>query len=334
MYCRQCGHELESDALFCTQCGASVKAAPQRQAATAAVAVEEGHDGSPDEPVSLKAAMDETKERSKRRIPLVVLVALILALVAGVAFGAYYVYDTIIEPRLSEQQAQDGNEDEIVPAEEAEAAMAAYEGILDEYRDFMAYLEGGGDINDLELDPETSTYAEYPDVNVIGFMDFANREGAYAQYAYADLNDDGIDELLIRSNEPDQSSVAIIQGFTYYDGEVKELFESTYRNQWHIEDNGYLLLTADSGGDTYGQTICMVDPAEENGRRLVESIMFEYEDDYDRMNDDSPYHVTRETPEGTEEFTVTYTEMQEMTSDFGSEYTSNGEEIVLDWQDL
>ena len=53
---------------------------------------------------TLKSAVKQTNQRSRRRVPLVVLVALALALAAGTAYAAYRVYVDVIAP--SQQPAQ------------------------------------------------------------------------------------------------------------------------------------------------------------------------------------------------------------------------------------
>lgn len=53
---------------------------------------------------TLKSAVKQTTQRSRRRVPLVVLVALALALAAGTAYAAYRVYVDVIAP--SQQPAQ------------------------------------------------------------------------------------------------------------------------------------------------------------------------------------------------------------------------------------
>lgn len=133
MYCMQCGHELPDDAQFCTSCGAKTgrdasKAAkspdgPEEDAAAlnsptadepqdaneplgSPTANEPREAGGPHEadeqhggiPAELKQAVESTKQRSRRRVPLVVLIALAIALASGTAYAAYRVYVDIIVP--------------------------------------------------------------------------------------------------------------------------------------------------------------------------------------------------------------------------------------------
>ena len=63
---------------------------------------------------TLKSAVKQTTQRSRRRVPLVVLVALALALAAGTAYAAYRVYVDVIapsqQPAQTEQAIQGGGE--------------------------------------------------------------------------------------------------------------------------------------------------------------------------------------------------------------------------------
>lgn len=66
-----------------------------------------GESGATDaEPVTFAAVMDDTRRRSKRRMPLVVMLALAIALAAGTAFAAYQVYVNVIAPAQTQDRAQ------------------------------------------------------------------------------------------------------------------------------------------------------------------------------------------------------------------------------------
>ena len=66
-----------------------------------------GESGATDaEPATFAAVMDDTRRRSKRRMPLVVMLALAVALAAGTAFAAYQVYVNVIAPAQTQDRAQ------------------------------------------------------------------------------------------------------------------------------------------------------------------------------------------------------------------------------------
>ena len=127
MYCTKCGAKLPRDARFCMNCGkpvvaiASEKAAASTAssekaaapvAATAKVAEPTGaSSSSQNNPLSeqsetLRGAVNATKHRSRRRVPMVVLVALAMALAAGTAYAAYRVYTDMWLPTQQAQNEQ------------------------------------------------------------------------------------------------------------------------------------------------------------------------------------------------------------------------------------
>lgn len=118
MFCWNCGTELPSDALFCPSCGQRVKkpeaeaSAPEAKeelpatsAATPAAAP--NADGSNPQPSNLAKAVQGGREKGRRKMPPLVFVVLILALLSGTAFAAYYVYTEIYLPWAQSQQQAD-----------------------------------------------------------------------------------------------------------------------------------------------------------------------------------------------------------------------------------
>ena len=63
-------------------------------------------DASPKRPETLRGAVNATKHRSRRRVPMVVLVALAMALAAGTAYAAYRVYTDVWLPAQHAQNEQ------------------------------------------------------------------------------------------------------------------------------------------------------------------------------------------------------------------------------------
>ena len=61
---------------------------------------------SPNSPETLRGAVNATKHRSRRRVPMVVLVALAMALAAGTAYAAYRVYTDVWLPAQQNQNEQ------------------------------------------------------------------------------------------------------------------------------------------------------------------------------------------------------------------------------------
>ena len=77
--------------------------------------VPSAENGTPASAESLRYAVNSTKKRSRRRVPMVVLVALALALAAGMAYAAYRIYNDVWLPAQQEQPADSAEE---APAEE------------------------------------------------------------------------------------------------------------------------------------------------------------------------------------------------------------------------
>lgn len=63
-------------------------------------------DAPPKRPETLRGAVNATKHRSRRRVPMVVLVALAMALAAGTAYAAYRVYTDVWLPAQQDQNEQ------------------------------------------------------------------------------------------------------------------------------------------------------------------------------------------------------------------------------------
>lgn len=127
MYCTKCGAKLPRDARFCMNCGKPVAAIASEKAAAstaslgkavapavvpAKVAEPTGsssssqNNPSPEQSETLRGAVNATKHRSRRRVPMVVLVVLAMALAVGTAYAAYRVYTDMWLPAQQAQNEQ------------------------------------------------------------------------------------------------------------------------------------------------------------------------------------------------------------------------------------
>lgn len=127
MYCTKCGAKLPRDARFCMNCGkpvaaiASEKAAastassgkaaapaavPAKAAEPTSASLSSQNNPSSEQSETLRGAVNATKHRSRRRVPMVVLVALAMALAAGTAYAAYRVYTDMWLPTQQAQNEQ------------------------------------------------------------------------------------------------------------------------------------------------------------------------------------------------------------------------------------
>lgn len=115
MYCPHCGHKLDDDARFCSECGqalpeaaegAATKASPEKPMASAAPRTG-----------NLGSQVSEIRGRGRRRMPFMLFVVLVALGVATAAFAATMAWKYIISPALEQRQAE--------PVEAAQTAEAA-----------------------------------------------------------------------------------------------------------------------------------------------------------------------------------------------------------------
>ncbi len=228
------------------------------------------------------------------------------------------------EPVGEESEETSEEQSEVNPA--YDESMAAYGGVLDEYLAFMDFVNGGGDVNSLERDPETYALIDYPHVNdAFTYDTFENID--CNQYAYVDLDDNGIPELVVGdgSNQP-------IEVYTYSDGAVVNLFGITgARDWWFIDANGNIINDG-SGGIAQGRTIYVLN---DSNLEPVDTVDLDYEDS-GLGNNEYLYVIRHTTADGVDETETTYDydEALEIMSRFSAGYTVSSEKIALDWQDL
>ena len=127
MYCTKCGAKLPRDARFCMNCGkpvaaiafekaaasttssgkaAAPAAVPAKAAEPTGASSSSQNNPSSGQSETLRGAVNATKHRSRRRVPMVVLVALAMALAAGTAYAAYRVYTDVWLPAQQNQNEQ------------------------------------------------------------------------------------------------------------------------------------------------------------------------------------------------------------------------------------
>lgn len=101
---------LQSDSSFSDPSSESAAFAdePEKSCGTGAFGAPSSPENNPslNRPETLRGAVNATKHRSRRRVPMVVLVALAMALAAGTAYAAYRVYTDVWLPAQQNQNEQ------------------------------------------------------------------------------------------------------------------------------------------------------------------------------------------------------------------------------------
>lgn len=93
MYCTSCGKKMRDDATFCPYCGYNVGLAGTRSPAQVA-AFEQTQAG-------LEEQVSAVRKRSRRRMPMVLIVILVVLGIATTAFAITYLYQKFVVPAFS-----------------------------------------------------------------------------------------------------------------------------------------------------------------------------------------------------------------------------------------
>lgn len=159
------------------------------------------------------------------------------------------------EQPAQEQPAQQEQAPVDTTAQTNQAAYTAYQDVISQYREALTNGDydnyGSNDVmgedNGVSYFTDEGGNTKYPMVNALvsssGGMMASGVTAATSQYAFVDLNGDGIDELLF--NDPDSVHVYAVYG--YIDGQVKGLLQGWERNTYTLCQNG-LLRRFGSGG--------------------------------------------------------------------------------------
>lgn len=252
MYCFKCGSEIPDGVKFCTKCGASaIKNANAELHLSDNEVAAPVDDCNQIEETTLHNAVRKTQQRS-RRIPIIVLVALSLALLSCVAYAAYRVYfeqpNTQLEQNEEAAEVANNNLDnetaqDVEQSEHAEQDEQAEERIeaLDAYQDLIASYRYA------KTDPDNQLFFnEHPLVNPVGIS-----RSSYDSYALADLNHDSIPELLMGYPPIGARTYTLISEiYTYQNGEIVEIAANYGVSAAYLtlRENGVVMLQQDLGG--------------------------------------------------------------------------------------
>ncbi|WP_241159206.1 hypothetical protein [Adlercreutzia sp. ZJ141] len=242
-------------------------------------------------------AMDRQKGKSRRRIPTLVLVALVTLALSGIAYAAYRVYTDVIAPQQQEQQADPIEQAEPAQPQEAkeptepeepdlaQQAETAYADVVDEFRQVIDLWHTRGEsFDDTDFNSDYSN-VEMNGVAVVGsdlkgfqyvptifFPLFASNPAFW--YCIEDIDSDGIPELIVMcdSTDSDLDSADGMCIFTYYNNEVKPLAQGWDRYHYILCKDGGIINKA-SGGAWTGEVSYYV--IEKGQLVLVESYFWD-----------------------------------------------------------
>lgn len=287
MYCRNCGTKIKDGAKFCTECGSPAVqpvAATSAMLAEAEVIIENAQEQLQAEGIA--AVMQEGQRRSKAKMSPMILIALVLALMAGTAFAAYYVYTEVYIPYRAAQDAQNEAATESVEEQPAEEEFAAPKPapslsetlFANNFGMFTFATNVGAWQTNLEILNDGTFSGSYRDTDMVGgdgylaTMYRANYSGKFSaleeisptvyklrmdELVYENDQEEIVDDLLVvpaeeASGLPDAANCIVYDWYLYLPGQsVAELPENVTR---HLSITGLDNLT----GETLGQAILYV----------------------------------------------------------------------------
>ncbi len=282
-YCSSCGNKLDSDALFCGACGASVSAdpsgvvdvpiTPPTPAPTPAPAP--GPSPAPGSiPGPALTPAPTPAQAPKRRLPLGALIAIVLviAVVLGVGVGVGF---TQFMTRSAEQQQMGYDADQLQKAEEA------YQVVVDDYYAALnEYAKSGSSYN------QSAFSAKHPYLYTDRLCDseFLDQSKRKISYAFVNLGDDEVPGLIVQAapvnggtvTVSDSRSKDLVAAYTLVDGKPT-IVGQTYH------ESGSLSLVDD-------KYLCMTTVAnDESGTPVHSSVYFDF-----ATQDDPGYKASAE----------------------------------------
>ena len=271
MFCTQCGTKIQDDARFCPSCGASISDQnPPNSKPVGEAAQPDSPTSNDAEPAaamtekttSLKSAVADTQRRSQRRMPLVALIALALALTSALAFAAYYIYTSMqqqapepvqVETQQLDEQQIDQPAEEETP-DEASRAVEAYQPVIADYRalatEFRNLSAGDARANGaidsfIAEHPYTSSALNRFQIDRLDWI----RESSTPVFSFVDLNKDGIPECLFGSNS-EVNGVLIWEIWSFQNGKPIEIAFGSEKALIELCEDGVISQFINSGAAT------------------------------------------------------------------------------------
>lgn len=303
MICSQCGAKLAETARFCSACGAPVSVSEASGLDEGGSLAGDNGGGLAEDP-SPGAVREQDgfvrrliafRQTTLRAVPTFVLAIFAFLAAAGTAYAAYKVVTEVVMPAIerlrdSAQPAEpeSGHSAESQESAENKLAHTAYEGVLDDYRRLFAEQ---ADV--IAASDEIGTMIQN-DHALAWTGDFFFSPGTDGvKYTYLDLDEDGVDELLItvddgRPAEEGRVADLVLCAFGYVDGEAVRFAESIVRGSYWLNKDGSVGYFGSGGFDTGRYVVYRW-----NGRELdpATSMAWTYADLDDRGNPTSPYRL-------------------------------------------
>ena len=334
MYCRQCGSELPNDAHFCGACGMPVNSSGTPEAESTQQETRESGTVFREEH-SLASRLIEFRRTALKAVPTFVLAIVAFLAAAGTAYAAYKVVTEVVIPAIEKVGSGSKSVDQggmvsakVEEADKNDLAHEAYEKVLDDHRQLLAEqadaIAAAGESGTMLQGDHTWAWT--------GDYYFTSADGGIL-YAYRDLNEDGVDELLI-TLDGDQAvnnggnAGLILCGFAYVDGEIVRFAESIVRSFFWLNRDGSICCSGSGGFDTGG---CGV--KRWNGTELVDvsSMTWGPANYDDRGNPTSPYQLEILTGVEKREEIVTYEECMARVEAYRNEHRDYAN---VEWRSL
>ncbi len=205
--CQYCKTQLTENAKFCQACTAPCEDNKLSQ--------------------SIQANIQSNTHKRKSKLGLGIIAIMVMALIAyllwGIKSGANKNSNTIIS------SPPPTNQTEQLPQQPA-SSRQAYQTVID-------------DIKKLVIDTNNDNF-DYSN-NHVGILEAARYEPL--QFAIKDIDNNGIDELLILTKDIDYNKSRIIELYTLSDLEPLLLFSGLVRNRWFLLNDNSLYNESSSG---------------------------------------------------------------------------------------
>lgn len=243
---------------------------------------------------SMMSFLMERRQIGNRLVPTFTIIIASIIAAAGIAYAAFMLYKNVIEPSMQQpaqqeqvakrskkksskkseikreekDEAADQQEQQSQQLSQNEQAHAAYDEVLNQYREaFAAGLSGTEEDSGVTYSGPSSNYwtddqqnSRFPLVNynmvyADNTMNDASVENTY--YLHKDLDSDGVDELLVgyvssyTTNEDGTAlspSSRVLAVYRFVDGQARGLLSNTgYRDWAYLCKNGVLCQYGNSG---------------------------------------------------------------------------------------